>query len=122
MLPLTQVALLLAILHRAYVLNQPDETFNDLRIILALSVFGYIGASLFWGGYFPLLKAKTLFGIYLVLVTGMFVVLSLVYGLPTLDNWTNTLLPVLLGPAILIGLYAGLAYLGKKRIEREIRP
>jgi hypothetical protein len=52
---------------------------------------------------------------------GMFAVLSLVYGLPTLDNWTNTLLPVLLGPAILIGLYAGLAYLGKKRIEHEIR-
>ncbi|MFN2270859.1 MAG: hypothetical protein ACK2US_08495, partial [Anaerolineae bacterium] len=91
-LPLTQVALLLAVLYRAYVLNQPDSEFNDLRIILALSVFGYIGASLFWGGFFPMLKVRTLLVIYLALVVGLFAVLSLVYGLPTVDNWTNTLL------------------------------
>ena len=120
-LPLTQTALLLAVLHRSYILNQPDAAFNDLRIILALSVFGYIGASLFFGGYFPLLKTKTLLIIYLGLVVGMFAILSIVYGLPTLDNWTNTLLPVVLGPAILIGLYAGLAYWGQRRIEHDIQ-
>jgi hypothetical protein len=119
-LPLTQLALLLAVLYRAYVLNQPDSEFNDLRIILALSVFGYIGASLFWGGFFPMLKVRTLLVIYLALVVGLFAVLSLVYGLPTVDNWTNTLLPVLLGPAIMVGLYAGLAYWGQKRLEKEI--
>ena len=30
-------------------------------------------------------------------------------------------LPVIVGPAILVGLYGGIAYLGQKRIEREIR-
>ena len=119
-LPLTQVALLLAVLYRSYVLNQPDEAFTDIRLILGVSVFGYIGASLFWGGYFPIIKIKTLLIIYLALVMGLFTVLSMVYGLPKLDNWMNTLLPVLLGPAILVSLYAGAAYLGHKRIERDI--
>jgi len=119
-LPLTQVALLVAVLYRAYVLNQPDQEFTDLRIILGVSVFGYVGASLFWGGYFPVLKVKTLLVIYLALVVGLFAVLSLIYGLPTIDNWANTLLPVIVGPAIMVGLYAGLAYWGQKRIEREI--
>lgn len=119
-LPLTQVALLVAVLYRAYVLNQPDSEFTDLRVILGISVFGYIGASLFWGGYFPLARARVLLIVYLALVIGLFAVLSLVYGLPTADNWTNTLLPVLIGPGILVGLYAGLAYWGQKRIEKEI--
>ena len=119
-MPLTQVALLVAVLYRAYVLNQPDHEFADLRIILGVSVFGYVGASLFWGGYFPLLKVRMLLIIYLALVVGLFAVLSIVYGMPTVDNWTNTLLPVIVGPAIMVGLYAGLAYWGQKRIEKEI--
>lgn len=120
LLPLTQLALLFAVLYRAYVLKQPGHEYNDLRIILGVSVFGYIGAMLFWGGTFPLLKARTLFTIYAALVIGLFAVLSAIYGLPTLENWTTTLLPVLVGPAILVGLYAAVAHAGQRRIEREI--
>ena len=38
----------------------------------------------------------------------------------TVENWTTTLLPVLVGPAILVGLYATVAHVGQKRIERQI--
>jgi hypothetical protein len=83
-------------------------------------VFGTIGALLFWGGSFPLLKARTLFMAYAALAIGLFALLSAIYGLPTLENWTTTLLPVLVGPAILVGLYAAVAYVGQRRIEKEI--
>ncbi len=119
-LPLTQVALGLAVVYRAYVLNQPDHEFNDLRIILGLSIVSYIGASLYWGGYYPVLKIRTLLIIYFVFVVVLFTICSIIYGLPTLDNWMNTLLPALVAPAILVGLYAGVAYLGQRRIEKEL--
>ena len=120
LLPLTQLALLVAVLYRAYVLEQPGHEYNDLRIILGVSVFGTIGAVLFWGGFFPLLKAGTLIILYAALVIGLFAVLSAIYGLPTVENWTTTLLPVLVGPAILVGLYVAVAYAGQRRIEKEI--
>ena len=120
LLPLTQLALLFAVLYRAYVLKQPDHEYNDLRIILGMSVFGTIGAVLFWGGFFSLPKARTLFILYAALVIGLFAVLSAIYGLPTSENWTTTLLPVLVGPAILVGLYAAVAHMGQRRIEKEI--
>jgi hypothetical protein len=119
-LPLTQLGLLAAILYRAYVLQQADSQLNDLRIILGVSVFGHIGTLLFLGGFFPALKIRTLLVVYLALVLLLFTVLSIWLGLPSLDNWANTILPVLVGPAILVGLYGGLAYLGQKRIERDI--
>jgi hypothetical protein len=120
MLPLTQLTLLVAVLYRAYVLKQADHEYADLRIVLGVSVFGTIGALLFWVGSFPLLKARTLFMVYAALAIGLFAVLSAIYGLPTLENWTTTLLPVLVGPAILVGLYAAVAYVGQRRIEKEI--
>ena len=120
-LPLTQLGLLAVVLYRAYVLEQPDSQLNDLRLLLGVSVFGHIGTSLFFGGYFPALKLRTLLVVYLALVVLLFVMLSIWLGLPDLDNWTDTILPVIVGPAILVGLYGGIAFLGQKRVEREIR-
>lgn len=81
-LALTQVALVIAILNRAYLLDQPDAQFGDLRIILGLSLAGNILASLYFGGHYPVLSLGTLFRIYLVAVVGLFVVLSIWFGLP----------------------------------------
>ena len=118
-LALTQTAILGIILYRRYFLGQGEEYYNDIRTVLGVSVFGYIAARLYYGAVLPVLSFKTIASIYVGFVTFLTVVLSIWYGLPTLDNWQNTILPVLLGPAILLFLYWLMAYLGKKRMDKE---
>jgi hypothetical protein len=116
-LVLTQMALLGIILYRGYVLDQPDTQLTDLRVLLALSVFGNIFATLFFSGNFPRLSAKTLLLVYLGLVVILFAVLSIWLGLPSLDDWQTTILPVIVGPAVLVGLYWLAVKLGEDRLE-----
>lgn len=119
-LVLTQTALLMDILYRRIALGQSAENFSDLRWILLGSVFLYIAARLVYGALLPVLSWKILASVYGVLVIGLFVLLSLWLGLPDLADWQNTILPVILGPALLVGCYAALAAWGKKRLEKEL--
>jgi len=119
-LSLTQVALLGAILYRRHVLGQSEEYYSDIQLILGLSLFGYIAARLYFGAILPVLSFKVTLTIYIGFVAFLFVTLSFLYGLPTSDNWHNTILPVTLGPAIILGLYWLIAYLGKRRAEKEL--
>lgn len=120
MMVLTQTALLVDILYRRFALGQSTKETQDLRLILLGSVFLYIAARLALGAVLPVLSWKILIGVYVVLAGGLFGVLSLWLGLPDPADWQNTILPVLLGPALLVGGYAALAYWGKIRIDREI--
>ncbi len=120
-LVLTQVGLLGIILFRSYYLDQPDSANNDLRILLALSVFGTLFTTLFFGGMLPKIKFRTLALIYLGFVALLAIILTVWLGLPDLSEWQNNLLPVLLGPAILLGAYWFFAWLGAKRIEKQIQ-
>ena len=119
-LGLTQTALLASILYRSLVLGQSQEQYGDIRLILLLSVFGYIAARLYYGAILPALSLRTLVFIYIGLVVVLFVTLSLWLGWPSLDNWQNTILPVVLGPAMLVAGYGLLAHFGNKRIDKEI--
>ena len=116
----TQMALLGSILYRRYGLDQSEADYMDLRIILLISVYGYIATRLYFGAVLPRLSIRKLVNIYIGLVAVLFVILSIWLGLPSLENWTNTLLPVLLGPAFLVALYWLLAYWGYRRIENTI--
>jgi hypothetical protein len=119
-LVLTQVALYGIILYRIYILNQPDDSLNDLRILLGVSIFGTMFATLFFGGILPQVKFRTIVYIYLGFVVFLFVVLTVWLGPPDLADWQNNILPVLVGPAIMLGAYWLFAWLGKRRIERQI--
>jgi len=119
-LVLTQLGLLGIILFRVYYLGQPDDSLNDLRILLGFSIFGTLLATLFFGGMLPKIKARTLVVIYLGFVAFLFIVLSLWLGFPDLSDWQNNVLPVVVGPAILLGAYWLFAWLGEKRIEKQI--
>lgn len=119
-LSLTQTAILGIILYRRYFLGQGDEYYYDIRIVLGVSVFGYIAARLYYGAVLPVLSFKKLAYIYVGSVLFLSVVLSIWFGLPTIDDWQITILPVLLGPAILVSAYWLMAYLGKKRMEKEM--
>ncbi len=117
---LTQVGLLAAMLHKAYVRQLPPEEYNDLRIILALSVFGYLAARLYYGGLLPVFSLKKLLLVYAGLVAFLLATISIWLGFPEPSEWANTLLPVIVGPAIVLGLYTLIAHLGQKRIEKEL--
>ena len=119
-LGLTQTALLASILYRSMVLGQSQDQYGDIRLILLLSVFGYIAARLYYGAILPVLSLKTLLIIYIGMTALLFVTLSLWMGWPDLGNWQNTILPVVLGPALLVAGYGLLAHFGNKRIEKEI--
>ena len=47
-------------------------------------------------------------------------VLIIWLGLPDLSDWQNNLLPVLVGPALLLGAYWLFAWLGARRLEKQI--
>jgi hypothetical protein len=115
-LVLTQVALLGIVLYRGYALNQPDEQLTDLRALLALSVFGNILATLFFSGNFPQLALRTLLLAYIALVVVLFAALSIWLGLPSLSNWQTTILPILVGPVVLVSLYWLAVKFGEDRL------
>ena len=119
-LGLTQTALGVILPIRLYVLDQPDSELRDIQWVLLGSIVGYFVLRSFLGGIMPVPTMKQAILAYVGLVVFLFVVLSLWLGLPDLSEWTNNVLPAILGPAIIVGGYWLIAALGKRRIEREI--
>jgi hypothetical protein len=119
-LGLTQIFLAVIVFYRLYVVGQPDAEINDLRLLLAFSIFGYIAARLYLGGILPELAWKPALAAYAALAGLITAVCLLIYGFPAPEEWAVTWLPALLGPALFIGLYAVVAWLGKRRVEAEI--
>lgn len=120
MLGLTQVALGVVLLVRLYVFDQPDAELRDIQWVLLGSIVGYFALRSFLGGIMPVPTMKQAVLAYLGMTVFLFVVLSLWLGLPDLSDWTNNVLPAILGPAVIVGGYWLIAALGKRRVEREI--
>ena len=119
-LHITQLLLAGVIFYRLYILGQPDGELRDFQIVLAISIFGYMGTQRYLGGVLPVLNLKGALIVYGILVTLVAGISLLSYGFPPLSDWSNTWLPAFLGPAIMVGLYSLLAWLGKRRLERQI--
>lgn len=120
MLGLTQVALGVVLLVRLYVFDQPDAELRDFQWVLLGSIVGYFALRSFLGGIMPVPTMKQAVLAYLGMTLFLFVVLSVWLGLPDLADWTNNVLPAILGPAVIVGGYWLIAALGKRRVEREI--
>lgn len=119
-LGVTQVLLAGVVFYRLYVLGQPDSEIRDFQFVLAVSLFGYIGLQLYLGGVFPVPTWRGILVGYFILM-GLVVGGSLlIHGVPPKEDWANTWLPALLGPALIVGLYYLVAWLGKRRVERKI--
>ena len=116
----TQAALGIVLLVRLYVFNQPDGELRDIQWVLFSSIVGYFALRSFLGGIMPVPTVKQAIGAYLSITISLFVVLSIWLGLPDLSDWTNNILPAVLGPAIIVGGYWLIAALGKRRVERAI--
>ncbi len=119
-LHITQLLLAGVIFYRLYILGQPDGELRDFQLVLGLSIFGYMGTQLYLGGILPVPNLKGALAAYGVLVALVAGGSLLAFGVPPLSDWSTTWLPAFLGPAILVGLYALLAWLGKRRLERQI--
>lgn len=120
MLGLTQVALGVVLLVRLYVFDQPDAELRDFQWVLLGSIVGYFALRSFLGGIMPVPTMRQAVLAYLGITLFLFVVLSLWLGLPDLADWTNNVLPAILGPAVIVGGYWLIAAMGKRRVEREI--
>lgn len=119
-LGVTQVLLAGVVFYRLYVMGQPDEEIRDFQSVLAISLFGYAALQLFLGGVMPVPTWKGAVVSYLVLTTVISGVCLAIYGWPQPAEWTDTWLPALLGPALLIGAYILVARVGQWRIERQL--
>ena len=120
-LGVTQLLLVGVIFYRLYVLGQPDEQIRDFQTVLGISLFGYAGLQLFLGGVMPIPTWKGALVGYLVLTGTITGVCLIIYGWPQPSEWTDTWLPALLGPAMLIAAYRLVERLGLWRIERQLQ-
>ena len=119
-LGVTQLLLAGVVCYRLYVLGQPDEQIRDFQAVLAISIFGHLALQLILGGVLPYPTWRGALATYLVLTFFVVTCCLIIYGWPQPSEWVNTWLPALLGPALLIGLYALTARLGQWRIDRQI--
>jgi hypothetical protein len=117
-LGLTQAGLLAAIFYQRYIQGLPPAYYNDLAIIFGASVLVYWLFSLYLGGVLPMLSRRTILAAYLYLVLSIGLPYTLIRGLPQGQEWVDRLLIILGAPAILIGGYAIVAALGKRRLDR----
>ena len=119
-LGVTQLMVFGVLFFRLYLLGQPDGELTDFRIVLAISVFGSLGLHLYLGGLLPVPTWKGAVVVYVALF-GAVAALSLgILGIPRPDEWARTWLPGFTGPALAVGAYWLVAWLGERRIERMI--
>jgi hypothetical protein len=117
-LGLTQAGLLGTIFYQRYVRGLPPVYYNDLAFVFAVSVLGYWLCSFYLGGVLPQLSLRSLLSAYFIFVLSIGIPYTLIRGLPQGGEWGDRLLVILGGPAVLIGGYALVAALGKRRLAR----
>jgi hypothetical protein len=119
-LGVTQVMLAAVVFYRLLILGQPDSELRDVQAVLAISLFGHIALQLYMGGLFPVLTWKGMLAAYLVLFALIAGGSILAMGMPAPEEWRTTWLPATVGPALVVGLYSLVAWLGERRVERQM--
>ena len=115
-------------LYRQFVLDQAQEEWNDIAILIAFNVIVWIGSLMYVSGVFNPRFVRTR---YLVIGFVGFVVLGLAFTLfkyaVLLDQTLNMSMVVDSGATVLIissiltGFWGILGYLGSKRVENQIQ-
>ena len=88
--------------------------------MLGVSIFGFMAIQLIIGGLLPVPTWKGALLMYVVLFVLIAAVSIGVHGWPEPVDWKTTWLPGFTGPALFIGLYWFVAWLGKRRQEKEL--
>ncbi len=116
-LMLTQLALAVIIAYKRYVLGMAPEAYAELLWVLGLSVGVYWTARLYLSGSLPVISPRRMAGLYVGLVALVAAPTLLIHGWPGRERWFEVLYPFA-GVALALGLYALVAYLGKRHVER----
>ena len=118
-LVLTQIALAGVIFYKRYVLGLPQEEYIELDWIVCLSMGGYWVARLYLSGILPVISFKGMLVVYVAFVAIIAIPTAMMHGFPPPERWYEGLY-VVVGPALILGFYALVAYLGKRRLEKYI--
>ena len=118
-LMLTHLALAAVIVYKAYVLKLPEESYAELSVIMGLSMGGYWAMRLYFSGILPVISLKKLLVIYFVGVAMIWIPTYLIGGWPAPSYWYQVLYPFI-GVAVVLGFYSLVAYLGKRRLEKDL--
>ena len=119
-LMLTQAGVGLLIGYRRYLLNSDPASYSGFTSLLLVSMMSYWAFRLYLSGILPVISWKRMLLIYLAAVSIISVPSAIIHGLPTAENWQNTILPAALGPALVLALYWLIAYLGKRRLDKVL--
>lgn len=123
---LTLMALVIILLYRQFVLDQPLEAYQDIANILTVNVLVFIGLILYLGGIsVPRMTIRSVVAFYLGFVTLGFAFTMFKYtvllGEPlSISMFLENLFVVSSICGILVLIWALLAYIGNRRIEKKI--
>ena len=114
-------------LYRQFVLGQPLEQWNDIAVLITFNVLFLLGGGLYLSGSVNLQKIKIR---YILVGYAAFVLLGLLFtifkyavllrqdvGLAQVWDYFLTILPI---TAVLIVGWGILAYLGHRRVEKQL--
>jgi len=79
----------------------------------------YWAARIYLSGILPVISLKKLALIYIITVLLIYIPTYFIVGLPSAGNWYQVLYPFI-GVALILAFYTLVAYLGKRRLQREV--
>jgi hypothetical protein len=116
-LMLTQLSLVGVMFYKRYILGLSPEAYAEITWIAVLSMGSYWVIRLYLSGILPVISFKKMIAIYIVLVAVIFIPTYFIHGWPAKERWYEVLYPFI-GVAVILGFYALVAYLGKRRLEQ----
>lgn len=117
----TQAALAIAIAYLRYVKHLDTSYTGIFSAILVASMSIYWGLRLYLSGALPVFSLRVYIAKYLAIVAVIVIPSGLIHGWPTAQNWTSTILPATTVPALFLFLIWLIAFMGKRRIDRQIQ-
>lgn len=118
-LMLTQAALALLIAYKRYIQGLDSANYENFSAILLISMLSYWAFRVYLSGILPVISFRKLALLYIVLVLLIWIPTYLIVGLPEPGRWYEVLYPFI-GVAVVLGFYTLVAYLGKRRLQKEI--
>ena len=85
---------------------------------LIISAYGYWLLRLYLNAQNPVFTARQMAAAYVVFVAMIAIPTYFIVGPPDLSVWWRSVLPVLIGPAVILGVMWLAGYLGEKRIQK----